>query len=132
VQTVLSGMRRRGAGVISITASSAALVGEAGSAPYAPSKAALVNFTKQVAVENASLGIRCNCVCPGWVDTPFNDPSFSSERERNETVSRQVPMGREGVPDEVAATIAFLCSDDASYITGHALVVDGGLTLGPT
>ncbi|ORA22907.1 SDR family NAD(P)-dependent oxidoreductase [Mycobacterium aquaticum] len=132
VQAVLSGMRKRRRGVISITASSAALVGEVGSAPYAPSKAALVNFAKQVAVENAHLGIRCNSVCPGWVDTPFNDPSFANDDERRETVQRQVPMGREGTPDELAAAIAFACSDDASYMTGHTLVVDGGLTLGPT
>ena len=85
-----------------------------------------------MAVENAALGIRCNCVCPGWVDTPFNDPAFTSDAERRETVLRQVPIGREGVPDEIAAAIAFACSDDASYMTGHTLVVDGGLTLGPT
>lgn len=132
VQAVLQGMRERRRGTISITASSAALVGEAGSAPYAPSKAALVNFTKQVAVENAALGIRCNCVCPGWVDTPFNNPAFTSDSERVETVFRQVPMGREGLPDEIASAILFACSDDASYMTGHTLVIDGGLTLGPT
>lgn len=131
VQSVLAGMRERGTGVISITASSAALVGEEGSAPYAPSKAALVNFSQQVAAEHASLGIRCNCVCPGWVDTPFNDPAFADDDERRATVARQVPLGREGRPDEMAAAISFLCSGDASYVTGHTLVVDGGLTLGP-
>lgn len=131
VQSVLERMRERSSGVISITASSAALVGEVGSAPYAPSKAALVNFSQQVAAEHASLGIRCNCVCPGWVDTPFNDPAFASDDERRATVARQVPMGREGRPDELAAAISFLCSTDASYVTGHTLVVDGGLTLGP-
>ncbi|GAB7003403.1 SDR family NAD(P)-dependent oxidoreductase [Nocardioides sp. AN3] len=131
VQTVLARMRERRTGVISITASSAALVGEVGSAPYAPSKAALVNFSQQVAAEHAQHGIRCNCVCPGWVDTPFNDPAFADDHERRATVERQVPLGREGTPHEIAAAISFLCSDDAAYITGHTLVVDGGLTLGP-
>ena len=131
VQSVLRGMRERRRGTISITASTAALVGEACSAPYAPSKAALVNFAKQVAVENAENGIRCNCVCPGWIDTPFNDPAFDDDQERDDTVRRQVPMGREGTPDEVAAAISFVCSDEASYMTGHTLVIDGGLTLGP-
>ncbi len=131
VQTVLERMRERGTGVISITASTAALVGEVGSAPYAPSKAALVNLSQQVASEHAQLGIRCNCVCPGWVDTPFNDPAFDDDNQRRTTVERQVPLGREGTPNEIAAAISFLCSRDASYITGHTLVVDGGLTLGP-
>lgn len=130
VQDVLRGMQRRRRGAISITASTAALVGEVASAPYAPSKAALVNLAKQVAIESAEFGVRCNVVCPGWINTPFNDPSFASEAERIETVERQVPMRREGIPDEVAAAIAFVCSDEASYMTGHTLVIDGGLTLG--
>lgn len=126
----LAGMRERRRGAICITASTSGIVGEPGTAAYAPSKAALVSLTKQVAIENAARGIRCNCVCPGWVSTPFNDPAFADDNERRETVARQVPMGREAVPDEIAAGIAFLCSDEASYVTGHALVIDGGVTLG--
>ncbi|MGD0691728.1 MAG: SDR family NAD(P)-dependent oxidoreductase [Acidimicrobiales bacterium] len=76
-------------------------------------------------------GIRVNCVCPGWVDTGFNNPQFEhdglSDREIAELIDRTVPMGRQGLPEEMAAAVAFLASDDASYITGQTLVVDGGL-----
>jgi meso-butanediol dehydrogenase/(S,S)-butanediol dehydrogenase/diacetyl reductase len=72
-----------------------------------------------------------NCVCPGWVDTGFNDPQFIhdalSEADIDELIARTVPMGRQGLPEEMAAAVAFLASDDASYITGQILLVDGGL-----
>jgi meso-butanediol dehydrogenase / (S,S)-butanediol dehydrogenase / diacetyl reductase len=129
VRAVLPGMVRRGRGAISITASTSGMVGEGGTAAYGPSKAALLNFVKQIAIESAADGVRCNAVCPGWIDTPFNDPAFADDDERAETIARQVPMRREGRPEEIASAIAFLCSDDASYLTGHALVVDGGVTL---
>ena len=129
VKRVLPSMRSLGRGEICLTASTSGLVGEAGTAAYGPSKAALINLMKQVAVENAAAGVRCNCVVPGWVDTDFNDPCFGSQDERDETIRSQVPMGREGTPEEIASAIAFLCSDDSSYVTGHSLVVDGGITI---
>jgi meso-butanediol dehydrogenase / (S,S)-butanediol dehydrogenase / diacetyl reductase len=127
---VLPGMAAAGRGAICITSSTSALVGEPGAAAYAPSKAALIALARQVASENAAKGIRCNTVCPGWVGTPFNDPFFSDDEERRQVVRAQVPIGREAQPEEIAATICFLCSEEASYVTGHALVVDGGITLG--
>ena len=76
-------------------------------------------------------GIRVNCVCPGWVDTGFNNPQFEhdglSDDEIAALIDRTVPMGRQGLPEEMAAAVAFLASEDASYITGQTLVVDGGL-----
>jgi NAD(P)-dependent dehydrogenase (short-subunit alcohol dehydrogenase family) len=83
-----------------------------------------------MAVDYARDGIRCNCVCPGWIDTGFNDPIFEAEGLGDEGVRNlvdlTVPMRRQGSAEEVAPAVAFLASDDASYITGHPLVVDGG------
>lgn len=76
-------------------------------------------------------GVRVNCLCPGWIDTPFNHPVIEEAggREALEPfIDRFVPMGRQGTPDEVARAALFLASDDSSLVTGHTLVVDGGLT----
>lgn len=117
-------------GAIVNTASSSGLVGEAATPAYNASKAAIINFTRQLAADYSRDGIRANCVCPGWVPTGFNDPVLSemSDAEVAEMVTTMVPMGRQARTDEIAAAVAFLASDDASYVTGHALVVDGGLT----
>jgi NAD(P)-dependent dehydrogenase (short-subunit alcohol dehydrogenase family) len=71
-----------------------------------------------------------NCVCPGWIPTGFNDPVLEdmTDDEVDAMVKATVPMGRQGTPEEIAAAVTFLASDDATYVTGHALVVDGGLT----
>ena len=117
-------------GVIVNTGSVSGIVGEPNLAAYNSSKAAIINLTRQMAADFSPKGVRVNCVCPGWIDTGFNDPCFpgwSPEQIQN-LVERQVPLGRQGEPEEIAAAVSFLCSPDASYITGHALVVDGGLT----
>jgi NAD(P)-dependent dehydrogenase (short-subunit alcohol dehydrogenase family) len=105
-------------------------LGEPDLVAYNTSKAAIINLTRQLVADFSKYGIRVNCVCPGWIRTGFNDPIFEgwSEESIQELVERQVPLGRQGNSEEVAATVAFLCSDDASYINGHALVVDGGLS----
>jgi NAD(P)-dependent dehydrogenase (short-subunit alcohol dehydrogenase family) len=117
-------------GTIVNTASSSGLVGEAATPAYNASKAAVINFTRQLAADYSRDGIRANCVCPGWVPTGFNDPVLSemTDAEVADMVTTMVPMGRQARPDEIAAAVAFLASDDASYVAGHALVVDGGLT----
>lgn len=117
-------------GVIVNTGSISGLVGEPGLVAYNTSKAAIINLTRQLASDFSREGVRVNCVCPGWIRTGFNDPIFEgwSEEEIQELVERQVPLGRQGTAEDVAKAVAFLCSDEASYITGHALVVDGGLT----
>lgn len=127
---VLPVMRSHGGGSIVHTASTSGLVGEAGLAAYCASKAALINLTRQMALDYARSGIRVNCVCPGWIDTGFNDPVLEgvSDEELQQMIAAQVPIGRQGTPDEVAAAVLFLLSDDASLITGHALVADGGFT----
>lgn len=112
-------------------ASIAALKGIPGLTVYSASKGAVVAFTRGLAIELAADRIRANCVCPGWVDTPFNDPvvAFMGGREKHsEMVAGSVPLGRQGQPPEIAATIAFLASDASRYTTGQTIVVDGGIT----
>ncbi|MCW2598692.1 MAG: hypothetical protein JWM02_521 [Frankiales bacterium] len=131
-KAVLPNMLAAGSGVIITTGSVSGLLGEPGLAAYDASKGAVVNFTRQLAAEYAGAGIRVNCVCPGWIDTGFNDPAFEHEALDDQAVDAimlaTIPMKRQGTAEDVAAAVAFLASDDASYISGHALVVDGGLT----
>jgi meso-butanediol dehydrogenase/(S,S)-butanediol dehydrogenase/diacetyl reductase len=127
---VIPHMLVAGGGAIINTSSTSAIVGEAALAAYSSSKGAVTNLTRQLAADYSGRGIRINSVSPGWIPTGFNDPIFVGvpDEEVQATVERTVPMRRQGTTEEVAAAVAFLASDDASYITGHALVVDGGLT----
>lgn len=129
-RAVLPAMRAQGKGAIVATASTSGIAAEPAIAAYCASKAAVIQLTRQLAVDYSRHGIRVNCVCPGWVDTGFNDPILVgvSETELAEVIDRTVPLGRQGTPEEIAAVVAFLASDDASVVTGHALVADGGLT----
>jgi 3-oxoacyl-[acyl-carrier protein] reductase len=99
-------------------------MGNAGQAVYSASKAALLGLTKTLAREYASRGITVNAVTPGFIDT---DMTTSLTDELKETMLKAVPLGRTGRADEVAAAIAFLCSDEAGYITGQTLRVNGGM-----
>jgi NAD(P)-dependent dehydrogenase (short-subunit alcohol dehydrogenase family) len=125
-------LRAAGGGAICITASNSALLSEPKLAPYAVTKAAAVALARQVARDYSGEGIRVNALCPGWIDTPFNTPSWENfgGRERFlEEVPRLVPLGRIGTPEEAARLACFLLSEDAAYMTGHALVADGGESL---
>ncbi|MBI4259122.1 MAG: glucose 1-dehydrogenase [Actinobacteria bacterium] len=120
-----------GGGSVIHTASSAGLVAEKDIAAYCATKGALVMLTKQMALDYARDGVRVNCICPGWIDTAFNDPVIerAGGREALEPwLDAMVPMGRQGTPEEVASAALFLASEDSSLVTGHALVVDAGLT----
>lgn len=122
-------LRDAGGGSILITASNAALLSEAGMLPYAVTKAAAVALARQVARDFAPVGIRVNALCPGWVDTPFNEPAWRAYGGREgflEAVPDLVPLRRISTPDEIARLATFLLSDDAAYVTGHAFVADGG------
>ncbi len=130
-RAVLPAMISAGRGSIIHTSSVSGLVGEAGIAAYCASKGALVMLARQMAVDYARQGIRVNALCPGWIDTPFNDPAIERAGGKEALapfIDVFVPMGRQGTPEEVADAVAFLASDDSRYMTGAALVVDGGLT----
>ena len=120
---------RRGS-VVTI-ASIEGLEGTAGGSAYSASKGGVVILTKNMAIDYAGRGIRVNAICPGFIETPMTDAIFGPgmEEARVDIVSEH-KLGRLGQPEEIAATAAFLLSDDASFITGHALPVDGGYTAG--
>ncbi len=121
-------LRRQGGGSIIFTASAGGLRGTRGSIAYNASKGGVVNMTRSLADELAPHNIRVNCICPGWVDTPFNEPFWShAEPGAEERVLRSVPLRRQCAPEEVAPAVLFLAGDGATYITGHALVIDGGM-----
>ncbi len=122
-------MRAQGGGVIVNTASICGLAGDYNMSAYNAAKAGVVNLTRAAALENASYGIRVNCVCPGTVDTRLAELMAKGREEAFlEPYHRAHPMGRVGQPEEIAAVIAFLASDDASFVTGAAVAADGGLT----
>jgi 3-oxoacyl-[acyl-carrier protein] reductase len=118
-------MKRRWGRIINI-ASVVGIIGNKGQANYAASKAGLIGLTKSVAKELASRNILINAVAPGFIET---DMTAAMTPEARETLSEQIPLARLGTPNHVAATVAFLASDFASYITGQVLVVDGGLVM---
>jgi dihydroanticapsin dehydrogenase len=121
---------QRGGGVIVNVASLAGLKGGPGMTAYSASKGAIIAFTKALAAELAPANIRVNAMCPGWIDTPFNQPAidFMGGRDVQDRVVEQiVPLGRQGVPEEIATGMLFLASDASSYMTGQALVIDGGV-----
>ena len=120
-------MRRTGGGAIINTASISGLFGDYGLVAYNAAKGAVVNLTRAVAIDHARENIRVNAVCPGPIETPLLGPLLTL-REAREKYAELIPMGRVGQPDEIASAVAFLASDDASYITGAALVIDGGVT----
>lgn len=109
--------------------SMAGLRGGPASSAYASSKAAIIGLTVAMAMEFSPFGIRVNAVCPGWVDTPFNGPAIDylgGPHAQSELIKRGTPLARQGTVDEIAATVLFLASDEASYITAQAISVNGG------
>ncbi|RUN76537.1 SDR family oxidoreductase [Sphingomonas sp. TF3] len=118
-------LRRSDRAAIVNTASLAGLGGYAGMAAYSTAKGAIVNYTRSLAIDCAADGIRVNAICPGLVRTPMTSV-HRSDPAREARMMSTIPLGRVAEPHEVASVVAFLASDDASYVTGCALPVDGG------
>jgi 3-oxoacyl-[acyl-carrier protein] reductase len=127
-QAVARGMLADGGGgAIVNMASTNALGGEEDFSDYNASKGGVLQLTRTMAIELGPKGIRVNCVCPGFIDTPLNR-HLATEDEMAEYERTKIPLGRRGAAEEVAATVAFLASDEASFVHGAALVIDGGQT----
>ena len=130
-RAVLPSMIAAGAGSIVLMSSISGIVAEPAIAAYCASKGGIVMLGRQMAVDYGRLGIRVNVICPGWIDTPFNDPAIEQAggiEAVQPFIETMVPIGRQGQPDEVADVVAFLASDDARLMTGSVVVADGGLT----
>lgn len=138
-RAVLAHMVRTGGGAVVNNASDAGIRGIRVNAAYSTSKAAVVQLTRSIALDYAAQNIRANCICPGCIATPlcerFNAEvgaryGMTGEEALKQFVDANIPMLRVGQPEEVASVVLFLCSDEARYVTGAVLPIDGGLTAG--
>ena len=126
---VMPHMRKQGGGSIIVTSSNSGVFYDPGMIAYATSKHAAVAMVKQIAIDYGRHNVRVNALCPGWVDTPFNDPFTRQMGGREKLlayVAEKIPLGRFASVEEIAEAILFLASDRSAFMTGHALVIDGG------
>jgi NAD(P)-dependent dehydrogenase (short-subunit alcohol dehydrogenase family) len=121
-------MLKQGGGAIVNTSSGAGVKGFKGGAAYVAAKHGVVGLTKAAALDYAESNIRINAVCPGIIDTSMMQRFSGGTPEGRQAVIAQEPVGRMGTPDEIAAAVVWLCSDAASFVVGHAMVIDGGQT----
>ncbi len=137
IRAFLPGMLARGAGsIINMASAVGSLKGAPNRFVYGASKAAVVGITKSVAADTVTRGVRCNCICPGTIQTPSLDDRIAAnaaqagsvEAARAAFVARQA-MGRLGTPEEIAALAVYLASDESRFVTGQAMVIDGGWTI---
>ena len=119
-------MLKQGGGAIVNNSSFLGLLGIPGGPAYVASKHGVIGLTKSAALEYAKEGIRVNAVCPGWISTPITDRTLNDPDVKAMIIGME-PIGRMGKPEEVAEAVVWLCSDAASFVTGHSMVVDGGL-----
>lgn len=127
IQQALGAMLKQRSGRIINITSVVAETGNAGQANYVASKAGLIGLTRAIAVEVASRSITVNAIAPGFIETPMTDPLSAELKEKMKTM---IPLGRFGVDKEIAAAVVFLASDEAAYITGQVLDVNGGMHMG--
>jgi len=129
-RAVVPHMRERGWGRIINTASIAGKEGNPNASAYSAAKAGLISFTQTLAIEYGPMGIRSNVVLPGTVETPVWKHRVEARPEVFELVKSWYPVGRVGQPEDIASAVAFLCADEAGFVNGASLTVDGGLTAG--
>jgi len=132
-QAVIPTMVEQGGGVIANLASIASKIGLKDRFAYSMSKGAVLTMTLSTAIDYVDKNVRCNCVCPGRVHTPFVDGYIKKnypgqEKKIFKSLSEYQPLGRMGKPEEIAASVLYLCSDEAAFVTGSALSIDGGVT----
>ena len=126
-RAVIPELLKRGGGSVVNISSSGALIAVPGGSAYSATKGALNALTRSLAVDYAKHGIRFNAVCPGLVDTPMA-ASLLNDRKRAAEALASYPLGRPGTPDEIAALVLYLASDESSWVTGGIFPIDGGLT----
>jgi NAD(P)-dependent dehydrogenase (short-subunit alcohol dehydrogenase family) len=119
-------MLKQGGGAIVNNASVAGMVGLRGGPAYSASKGGVIQLTRTAALEYSQKGIRVNAVCPGYVLTPMTEEHLKTNPEPEAQIKKYQPLGRLGTAQEIAEAVVWLCSDAASFITGHPLVIDGG------
>ena len=128
-KAALAPMRKQGGGSVIITSSNSGVFYDHEMIAYSTTKHAVIAMTRQMAIDYGKHTVRFNALCPGWVDTPFNEPYIKQMGGRKvieKYVQEHIPMGRWAEPGEIAEGILFLASDRSSFMTGHALVIDGG------
>lgn len=127
-QAAMPLMRARGAGSIIVTASNSGVQYDREMIAYATTKHAVIAMARQIAVDYARYNVRCNALCPGFIDTDFNagfEAQMGGRSALERYIAQSIPMGRFGKPQEIAQSIVYLASDQSSFMTGHALVIDG-------
>ena len=124
----IPGMVARGGGAIVNVASVAALIGLRNRVAYSASKGAVISLTRALAIDHVADGIRVNAVCPGTVDSPWVRRLVEEVGESLDALKKRQPMGRLGRPEEIADAVGYLASEQAAFVTGSVLVIDGGLT----
>ncbi len=128
-KAVVGYMKEQGGGSIVITSSNSGVFIDEGMLAYITTKAAFITMDQQIARDFAKDNVRCNALCPGWVDTPFNEPFIRRKGGREaieKYIAQAIPMGRWASIEEIAELVLYLASDRSSFMTGHALVIDGG------
>jgi NAD(P)-dependent dehydrogenase (short-subunit alcohol dehydrogenase family) len=124
---ILQMLAQRGGAIVNMSSGYGLVGSSLGVSAYAASKHGIIGLTKCAALECAKAGIRVNAVVPGWIHTPMVDDALQNNRQLEARILDHEPVGRLGRPEEVAEAVVWLCSDAASFVTGHSIIIDGGI-----